>query len=72
MERHREYLIRLPSATAEAVNGLAVAAQQPRAAIIAMLVQAGLSTLVDSRETLTPRQWRGLIVEYRARQQSLK
>ena len=71
MERHREYLIRLPSTTADAVNGLAAAAQQPRAAIIAMLVQAGL-TLVDSRETLTPRQWRGLIVEHRARQQSSK
>lgn len=70
MERHREYLIRLPSVTADTVNGLASAVQQPRAAVIAMLVQAGLSTLVDSRETLTPRQWRGLIVEHRAWQQS--
>lgn len=69
-QRHRQYLVRLPSATADAVDSLAAMSRQPKSAVVSAAVQAGLSTLTARRRICTPRQWRGALVEYRARQQS--
>ena len=71
-QRHREYLIRLPGRMADAIDHLAAVTKQPKSALLGMLIQAGLTTLVAHRQVKTARQWRGLIVEYRARQQSSK
>lgn len=69
-QRHRQYLVRLPSATADAVDSLAAVSRQPKSAVVSAAVQAGLSTLTARRRICTPRQWRGALVEHRAWQQS--
>lgn len=69
-QRHRQYLIRLPSATADAVDSLAAMSRQPKSAVVSAAVQAGLSTLTARRRICTPRQWRGALAEYNARRRS--
>lgn len=69
-QRHRQYLVRLPSATADAVDALVTASRQPKSTVISAAVQAGLSTLTARRRIKTPRQWHGALTEAEARRRS--
>lgn len=70
MDRHRQYLVRLSMALADHVDTLAAAAHQPKAHVVAQLVEAGLAALLVDRRGISPRQWAGLLLEARTREQS--
>lgn len=70
MLRSNQYLIRLPDNLAARVENLALVAERPKTEIIRALIEAGFASLICDRRIDTDRQWRGLILEYRARELS--